>query len=227
MSRAVRVVGIVVVLALALAASAAFVQRVSLAEWLLLDRIAARGVSPAALRVVEVGARGITIADLAIGAPDAPDLAIAAISASWSLASLREGRLDALHVTGVELHGAMRDAHLSFGALDPLLPGDGSAGTAPVLPASEIALEDARMQIETPKGVANGSLGGSLHSAGDGAIDAHFALALDGAGLSAHGTLTLSGTQGAPAFHAVLDAGAGLPISGHLEARGRVTEADG
>ncbi len=67
MSRAVRAVGIVlalVVLGLAIAASVAFSRRVALAEWLLLDQIAARGVSPAALRVTQVDARGIAIADL-------------------------------------------------------------------------------------------------------------------------------------------------------------------
>ena len=230
MSRAVRAVGIVfalVVLALALAAGVGFARRVSLAEWLLLDRIAALGVSPAALRVAEVGARGITIADLRLGAPDAPDLAIAAITASWSLAGLREGRLDSLEVSGVDLRGTQRDGQLSLGALDALFAGGASPDAALALPASEIAIETARIRIETPQGVATGTLGGSLESVEGGTIDGRFKLALDGAGLRARGALEISGSLDAPAFHSLLEAEPGLPIAGRVEVRGQLARESG
>ncbi|MBS1107285.1 MAG: hypothetical protein H6Q91_2787, partial [Deltaproteobacteria bacterium] len=230
MPRAVRAVGIVlalVVLGLAIAASVAFSRRVALAEWLLLDQIAARGVSPAALRVSHVDARGIAIADLALGPPDAPDLAIAEITASWSLAGLWERRLDSLRVSGVDLRGTQRDGKLSLGALDALLAGDGASDTAPVLPASEITLEAARVQIATPKGVAKGTLGGSLQSLGDGTIDGRFELALDGAGLRARGALEVSGSLDAPAFHSLLEAERGLPVAGRVEVRGQVAREQG
>jgi hypothetical protein len=230
MSRAVRAVGIgfaLVALALALTAGVAFLRRVSLAEWLLLDWIAARGVSPAALRVTRVDARGIAIADLALGAPDAPDLAIAEITASWSLAGLRERRLDSLRVSGVELRGTQREGQLSLGALDALLAGDASADAAPALPASEIAIDAARIRISTPQGVATGTLGGSVQSAADGAIDGEFKLALDGGGLRARGALEVSGSLGAPAFHALLEAEPGLPIAGRVEVRGRIEREQG
>ncbi len=230
MSRAVRAVGIgfaLGALVLALAAGVVFSRRGALAEWLLLDRIAARGVAPAALRVTRVDAHGIAIADLALGAPDAPDLAIAEITARWSLAGLRERRLDALRVAGVELRGTQRDGQLSLGALDALLAGDASAGAAPALPASEIAVEAARIRVSTPQGVATGALGGSVQSAADGAIDGEFKLALDGGGLGARGALGVSGSLDAPAFHALLEAEPGLPIAGRVEVRGRIEREQG
>jgi len=97
MSRVLRATGIaaaLLLLALALAAAVGYARRVPLAERLLLDRIASLGVSPAALHVTGLDARGISIADLVIGAAEAPDLKIAAIAANWSLARLRERRLD-------------------------------------------------------------------------------------------------------------------------------------
>ena len=230
MPRAVRAVGIVlalVVLGLAIAASVAFSRRVALAEWLLLDQIAARGVSPAALRVSHVDARGIAIADLALGPPDAPDLAIAEITVSWSLAGLRERRLDSLRVSGVALRGTQREGQLSFGALDALFARDASPDAAPSLPASEIAIDAARARISTPRGVATGTLGGSLQSAADGTIDGEFKLALDGAGLRARGALEVSGSLDAPAFHALLEAEPGLPIAGRVEVRGQIAREQG
>jgi hypothetical protein len=230
MSRAVRALGLVVALvalALALTAGVAYARRVSLAEWWLLDWIAARGVSPAALRVTRVDARGIAIADLAVGAPDAPDLAIAEIDAGWSLAGLRERRLDALRVAGIELRGTQRDGQLSLGALDALLAGDTSADAAPALPAGEIAIEAARLRISTPQGVATGTLGGSVRGVANETIEGEFDLALDGAGLRARGALEVSGSLDAPAFHALLEVEPGLPIAGRVEVRGQVAREKG
>jgi hypothetical protein len=230
MSRVLRATGIaaaLLLLALAVVAAAGYARRVSLAERVLLARIAARGVSPAALHVTGVDARGISIADLVIGAAEAPDLKIAAIAANWSLAGLRERRLDSLHISGVELRGTQRDGKLSLGALDAWFGGDGSPDATPALPASEIAIEAARVRIATPQGVATGALGGSLQSAADGSIDGAFKLALDGAGLRARGTLELAGSLEVPTFHALLDADPGLPIAGRIEVRGTITREKG
>jgi len=230
MSRVLRATGIAVallLLALALAAAGGYARRVSLVEQLLLARIGARGGSPAALRVTDVDARGISIADLVIGAAEAPDLKIAAIAARWSLAGLRAGHLDSLHASGVELRGTRSDGQISFGALDALVAGNGSSDTFPVLPASEIELEDARVQIKTPLGVAKGTLGGSLHSAGDGTIAGNFEVSLGGAGLRARGTLALSGSLEAPAFYAAIEPERGTPVAGRIEVRGRITQQNG
>jgi hypothetical protein len=154
------------------------------------------------------------------------DLAIAGIAASWSLAGLRERRLDSLRVSGVELR-TQREGQLSLGALDALFAGDASPDAAPSLPASEIAIEAARVRIETPQGVATGTLGGSVQSATDGTIDGEFELALDGAGLRARGALEVSGSLDAPAFHALLEAEPGLPIAGRVEVRGLIEREQG
>ncbi len=230
MSRLLRAMGIAVallLLALAIAAGVGYARRVQFAEQVLLAEISERGVSPAVLRVVDVDARGIAIADLVIGATGAPDLTIAAITATWSLDGLRAGRLDSLHVSGVEVHGTQRDGKLALGALDALFAGDASPDTAPVLPASEIAIDAARIRIDTPHGVATGTLGGSLQSAADGKIVGEFKLALDGGGLRARGTLDVSESLDAPAFRAVLDADSGLPVAGRIEVRGKIAREKG
>ncbi len=228
MSRLLRAMAILLALlliALVAAVGWGWTRRVELAERVLLDRIARLGVSPAALRVTRIDGTGIAIADLVVGAPAQPDLAIASTTAAWSLAGLREGRLDSLQVAGVALLGTQRDGRLSFGALDALFANDASAGGAPVLPAREITIETAQLRIETPKGVATGTLGGSLQSAADATIDGSFKLALDGAGLRARGKLTIAGTLDAPTFESQLDADEGLPIAGRIDVRGQLTRA--
>jgi hypothetical protein len=92
----------------------------------------------------------------------APDLAVDHIDAAWSADGLRAGRLDALRIDGVRVRGARRGDALSFGALDALFGGERSASAAPpVLPASSIEIADGKVEIETPQGVAKGTLGGS------------------------------------------------------------------
>jgi hypothetical protein len=231
MSRAFRAFGtlaLLVLIALAIAAAVAITERNGVAERFLLERIAARGIDSAALRVTHVDARGIAVEDLTIGAPEAPDLAVAHIDATWSVDGVRAGRLDSLRIDGVLLRGARRGNALSFGALDALFGGEKTEpASAPVLPSSTIEIADGRIEITTPQGVAKGTLGGSLNSAADGAIDGDFKLALDGAGLRASGSAQLSGSLDEPAFRASLKPEAGLPIAGRVDARGRVTREKG
>ena len=230
MSRLLRAMAILLaLLGIALAAAAwwGWTRRVELAEGVLLDRIATLGVSPAALRVTRIDGTGIAIADLVVGAPAQPDLTIASTTAAWSLTGLREGRLDSLQVAGVAVRGSQRDGRLSFGALDALFEGDASPATAPVLPAPAITIEAAQLRVETPKGVATGTLGGSLQTAADATIDGSFKLALDGAGLRARGTLRIAGTLDAPTFESQLDADEGLPIAGRIDVRGQLGRAKG
>jgi hypothetical protein len=231
MSRLLRAIATVVLLAgiaVAIAAAFAISERRALAERYLLDRIAARGIAPAALRVTHVDARGIAIEDLTIGAATAPDLAVAQIDATWSVDGARAGRLDSLRVAGVKLRGAMRNESLSLGALDALFRDDADADAAPpVLPSSTIEIADGVIEVETPKGRAKGTLGGSLHSDADGAIKGEFKVAVAGAGLRAGGGVALSGSLDQPEFRVSLKPEAGLPIAGRIDARGRVTRQKG
>ena len=169
--------------------------------------LAARGIAPASVHVARIDARGLALEDVTIGAADAPDLAAARIDVAWSWAGIREGRANALRVSGLRLRAALGKDGLSLGALDPLLAGDADtddAGRFPALPASEIELEDARVALDTPDGPAAGAASGSLRSGADGALDGRFTLALEHPLGRASAQLTLAGLPDALGFEATL-----------------------
>lgn len=203
------VLGLLGALAL-LAALAAWAARRTLAERALVAAAAARGVAPVALTVERLGLDGIALENLAIGAPETPDLAAVRVEAEWSWAGLRAGRLDALRAEGVRLRGRLDEQGLSLGALDPLLAaGDGApaaAGEPPlVLPVAQLALEDAQVELVTPEGVARGALSSALDVTPDGAVAGGATLALEHPLGEAEGRLDLKGRPEALAFRAVLE----------------------
>jgi hypothetical protein len=203
-------------------AALAVTRRIAIAEWWLGRRVAELGIEPAALRVTRLDARGIAIEDVAFGAPDAPDLAVARVEADWTPGGLREGRFDALRIHGAELRAVLRDDGLSLGALDPLRARD-AVGGALALPARSIALEAARLRVATPQGVAEGTLVGTLDETAGG-IAGRFALDVAGAGLRAKGELEVGGSQGAPSFRGWLEPSGEGPLEGRVEAHGRTLE---
>ncbi len=218
--------GSAVLTALALAALvlgvivvALLTQRKALTERWLVGELAARGIEPASARVARLDTGGLTLADVAIGAADAPDLTAAQIDIGWSVAGLRAGHADTLHVSGLRLRAALGAAGWSLGALDPLLAGDGEAAdaaTVPALPAREITLDDARVALETPDGPASGAASGSLRSDADGALDGDFTLALEHPLGRATAVLSVAGPPDALHFEATLADDAGrLSASAH------------
>jgi hypothetical protein len=172
-----RALGIAAFAGIALGLWLAAARRTVLAEWLLERELAARGVAPAALRVVRLDAAGLELRDVALGAPDAPDLSIERIDADWSWRGLLQRRLDALRVSGVRLRATLGDEGVTTGALDPLWRG-GGAGGVPRLPAPEIELRDARAAIDTLAGAAEAELAATLHAAPDGTLAGDFAATL-------------------------------------------------
>lgn len=226
--------GLALAVGLALVAAAAGLAwwaRAALVERALLAALAARGLAPAALEVERVDLAGIAVGGLAIGPPGAPDLAATRVEADWSWAGLRAGRLDALRAAGLRLRATLDEQGLSLGALDPLLAGDGAAGAPadlPALPADRIALDDARLELATPEGVATGTLSGALDVAPDGAVAGGVALALDHPLGAAEGQLDLEGRLDALAFRAELEgraAQAGRRVA--AGARGRADATTG
>lgn len=225
--RAVRWIFAALVLLAGAAIATTITERIAIAEWWLRAQIAARGVEPAALRVVRLDAHGIAIEDVAIGPPAAPDLAIAKVEADWSRRAFEERRFDAVRLSGVRLHATLRGDAASTGALDPLWKGEGEAPAPPLLlPAREIALEDATLRIDTPQGVATGTIGGALREV-EGGMGGDFALDVSGAGLRAKGRLAIAGTIAAPRFEASLEPSGGGPLTGKLAARGQWNSKDG
>lgn len=224
MSRARRVLagaGLALVAALAAAAAAAWLARAALAERLLLAALAGRGVAPAAMRVERIDRAGLALRELSIGPPEAPDLAAARVEADWSWAGLRAGRLDALRAEGLRLRARLDAGGLSLGALDPLRAGEGpAAGGPPPLPAAHLALEDARLALSTPEGVAGGTLSGALDVAPDGAVAGGASLAVEHPLGEARGRLELAGRLDALAFDAELD-GRAAAAGGRVAATAR------
>lgn len=205
----------------------AVIERSAIAEWWLLGQIAARGTQPASLRVTRIDTRGIEIEDLRLGTADAPDLAVAKVEADWSRAAFEAGRFDALRLSGLRLHAALQGDAITAGALDPLWKREGEASAAPLLlPAREISIDGATLHIDTPQGVASGTLGGSLRAV-EGGMDGAFSLDVAGAGLRAKGRLAIAGALDAPRFDATLEPTGGGPLSGKLAAKGTWSTADG
>jgi hypothetical protein len=171
--------------------------RRELAERWLLGELAQRGAVPAELHVTRLGPGGLALEGVAIGSPDAPDLTLAALDASWSLAGLRARRLDALALSGLHLRGAQRDGGLDFGAAAALWRGRDGDGAPPVLPARRIALRDVSLELATPQGVASGTLAGELGAGPDGSLSGELQLALAHPVAQAQGKVALSGTLAA------------------------------
>lgn len=179
---------------LALAAAAAFVLvfaaayagRRALAERWLVAELEARGFAPAALRVVEVDRRGMSLRDVAIGDAASPVIAIAALDAAWSLRGLREGWLDRLQVSGLRL----RDG------IGPLLGGSGGDETSGplLLPAREIELRDASLSFETADGAGSCAFEGRLDAEAGGAIAGDFRIELEHPLARANGSVAIEGT---------------------------------
>jgi hypothetical protein len=208
MRRALRVlaaVALALLVLLAAAAAAAWLARAALAERALHAALAARDLTPAALRIERIDPAGLALRDVAIGPPDAPDLAAARIEADWSWPGLRAGRLDALRAGGVRLRARLDEAGLSLGALDPLLAGGTPDAALPALPAAHLALDDVRIEVSTPDGVATGELAGALDVAPDGAVEGRLSLSLAHPLGDARGQLDVAGRLDALAFTAELD----------------------
>lgn len=202
-------------------------QRTAIAEWWLLRRVAEMGIEPASLDVTSVGVAGAVVESVAIGAAEKPDLAAERVEVDWSWTGLRAGRFDAVRIRGVRLRAAIgADDELSLGALAPLLAGPGDPAAAPALPAPEIALDDAQLEIATPRGVATGAIGGALHEK-DGALGGAFTLRASGAGLRVDGRLATGGTLAAPTFEASLTPSGEGPLTGRIDLRGAFAQQKG
>lgn len=124
-------------------------QRTEIASGLVDRELARRGV-PARYRVTEIGFTTQRIEDVVIGDPRAPDL-----TADWAELSISVG-LNGPVVTGasaggVRLRGQIVDGRLRLGAVDRLLPAP-TPGRPLTLPDFDVALNDARIDLETAAG---------------------------------------------------------------------------
>lgn len=154
--RAGRATGVALLVVVGLV-SAIWAARKPIASDLVDRTLAADGV-PASYRIDDLGLGRQRLTDLVIGDPAHPDLV-----ADWIEVHTVLG-LHGPHVAGisaghVRLRGKLVNGHVSLGAIDRLLPAP--SGKPFSLPALKVALDDARMRLETPAGVIGLKLTGA------------------------------------------------------------------
>ncbi|GAA0727854.1 YdbH domain-containing protein [Sphingomonas japonica] len=133
-----------------------WVQRRPIAEGFVDNALESRGIE-ARYTIDDVGFTTQRLTDVVIGDPANPDLV-----ADWIEVETNVG-FGSAEVTGlsagkVRVRGRWADGRLSLGQLDRLLPEP--SGKPFALPALEAAIDDARMRLETPLGVAGLKLSG-------------------------------------------------------------------
>ena len=159
MRRAGRVLAIAVATLLGLLLAAlllapVFIERTIRAE------LAKRGVDDVSMDISVPGLTQSTVRNLRIGR----DRAVTAeeVIVQYRIPALMNGRIDRIRLVHAKLHlRVSEDGKLSFGSLDPLVQGDGSAGGGLVLPAP-IEIVDSSVTAATPAGEITARLEGAV-----------------------------------------------------------------
>jgi hypothetical protein len=168
-TRGRRVAVSVSVLGLA-AVTGLWLSRVPIATGVIDRHLAAKGVR-ARYHIADLGLGRQRLTKVVIGDPRHPDLVADWVETVTDM-GLSGPRLVAIHAGHVRARGRHVDGRLTLGEIDRLLSGGG--GGAFTLPAIDVALDDARMRIETPYGDAGLALTG--HGRLDGGFAGRFAL---------------------------------------------------
>jgi hypothetical protein len=146
--------GIAIVMVLALVAL--WLVRKPIAEHFIDRALAGSGV-PVRYGIADLGFGRQRLVDVVIGSPDAPDLV-----ADWieteTVIGLSGATLSGVRAGRLRVRGRLVDGRVSLGAIDRLLPA--SSGKPFALPALALDVEDGRMRLETPWGVAGIALTG-------------------------------------------------------------------
>ncbi|HEU4431368.1 MAG TPA: YdbH domain-containing protein [Myxococcota bacterium] len=150
-ARSVALLSLAALVTIGLALAALYWQRIALARWLALRELRTRGV-PAELRVAQLDLRGAELAEVKLGDPNLPDLALARATLRWSFAGLRAGRLDRIELHGLRLRASLGEDGLSLGSLDALLEAPAGDGEPLTLPFLEAELADAQALIDSQQG---------------------------------------------------------------------------
>lgn len=125
-----------------------WMERAALAERVIGGALAERGIAPASFSVGFIGLRSISLSDIAIGNPSAPDAAADSVTVNYSLGELLSGEVRSVEVDGAKLHMTLTKDGLSLGALDALLRGGGGGK----LSLPPISVESADILATTPYG---------------------------------------------------------------------------
>lgn len=136
-------------LAISIAVVWAWQQRRGLAEQMIGQALAERGIEPVSFTVSFIGLRSISLSDVVIGEPAAPDVSIDSVTVKYSIGELMSGRVRSIDVGRARGRLAVSEEGLSLGALDPLLKG-GGGGAMQVPP---VDIDSAYVDVETPQGI--------------------------------------------------------------------------
>jgi hypothetical protein len=133
--------------------------RLVLAERIVAEALATRGISNASFHISALGFKSIDVRDLAIGS----DLSARKISVAYKLGELLSGRVQSIEVDGLRLNARLDDKGLSLGAADPLLQQGGGTSASVALP--DIHVVDAAIHLVTAQGVFDASGNADLSQA--------------------------------------------------------------
>ena len=138
---------LLLLLAVSIAAVWAWQQRRGLAEQMIGQALAERGIAPVSFAVSFIGLRSISLSDVVIGDPAAPDASVDSVTVTYSLGELMSGRVCSIDIGEARGRLTISEEGLSLGALDPLLQGGGGGATR--CRRSKSAL----MSTSTPQGI--------------------------------------------------------------------------
>lgn len=136
------------------------------------DRTLAAAKVPARYTIADLGLGAQRLTDVVIGDPAHPDLVADWIETRTRM-TVTGPKLSGVRAGRLRLRGRLVDGRLSLGAVDRLLPA--STGGPVSLPRLDLDVEDGRMRLETPYGVAGVSLRGRGRL--DGGFDGRLAVA--------------------------------------------------
>ncbi len=198
----------------------AIAYRRPLAEYFLVQALRARGLGDAKLEVRRFDPGRIEFASFSSGDGDGID--IARIEVRLSVRGLLASRLDALKISGVRLRGTLDDDGLRFGAVDRLLEGragraDASAPAA--IPASELEVDDALLEIVTERGPLRASLELRLAEFAPGRLEAGAALRVDHERSSLDARLSATGSASTMSGELTVQASSGGRLGSKVSAK--------
>jgi hypothetical protein len=217
--RTARLIALGVCAAVVLAGAALVAERRAIARSLIARQLRALGLEEVEHVVERFGFAEFGVRDFRVGSED--DLVVERIDARYSPASLLAGRLEDLSIQGVRLRGTIDAGGVSFGALDPLLERGGGGGGKPApvaaLPASNIAIEDVAVELETPRGPLAVPFEAHVRETQTGDVEAEATLGLHHALLDGAARVELAGTLEAFEGNAALELEAGGAIGAGAE----------
>ena len=128
----------------------AWQQRRDLAGQMIRQTLTELGIMPVSFTVTFIGLRSISLSDVVIGDPSAPDASVDSVTVTYSFGELMSGRVRSIELGEARGRLSISEEGLSLGALDLLLQGGGAGGAMQVPP---VEIGSAHVEVDTPQGI--------------------------------------------------------------------------